>query len=317
MQSTLQNASVFVKISPKLFNAVFQERSDTGVLEFELMLAERLKEAEDERARQRQQRLSNRKCSLDSSRMKLTPRTNQYEQHALLRKTNSGMSEIEEILYEKEQEFIRKMEEKRNSTDVGNKPDPTTFVLHRGSLGRLEPRLGQYEKHSLLQSKDEDGKTALEMFLEEEMNERKTSVAEQQDNYSDRAKLTSQRSNASDTSASNKGSIKKTKSLKSSMKKVHFERGGSKDKKKKPDEPESGISSKGEPSSTASDPSKPAPEGQGQDAAAQGQGQGHDADNGYDTDDDDKTEEDRLTGERAKKLAKLKQQEERKCCTIL
>ena len=46
----------------------------------------------------------------------------------------------------------------------------------------------------------------------------------------------------------------------------------------------------------------------------QGQVQGQEVDNGYDTDDDDKTEEDRLTGERAKtKLNK----DQGKCCTIL
>ena len=295
------------------------------MLEFELMLAERLQqaeaEAEAEAATTRgRHHLTNRKCSLDSSRLKLTPRTNQYEPHPLLRKTNSGMSEIEEVLQEKEQEFIRKMEEKRNSAaglENTNKPDPKKFVMHRGSLGRLEPRLGQYEKHSLLQSKDEEGRTVLEMFLEEEMLERKASMTDSETViYSDKEKLAPRKSNTSDKdTSSNKGSIKKVKSLKtSSIKKVHFERSGSKDKKNKEkttEEPESGISSKGEPSSITSDPAKTPPEGQGQ---TEGHGQGHEADNGYDTDDDDKTEEDRLTGERAK--AKLKQ-DQRKCCTIL
>ena len=286
-------------------HALLQERSDTGVLEFELLLAERF---EDEQMPRRES-LGSRKCSLDSSRMKLMPRTNQYEPHPLLRKTNSGMSEIEEVLQEKEQEFLRRMKEKRDSLEANSQPDSKRFMLHRGSLGRLEPRLGQYEKHSLLQSKDEDGRTALEMFLEEEMIERKASMTDQDAaNFSDKEKLAPKKSNTSDSS-SNKGSIKKSRSKSSSLKKVHFERSGSKDKKKKPEDPESGISSKGEVSST-SDPK--------QESAAhnetQGQVQGQEVDNGYDTDDDDKTEEDRLTGERAK--AKLNK-DQGKCCTIL
>ena len=287
-------------------HALLQERSDTGVLEFELLLAERF---EDEQMPRRES-LGSRKCSLDSSRMKLMPRTNQYEPHPLLRKTNSGMSEIEEVLQEKEQEFLKRMKEKRDSLEANSQPDSKRFMLHRGSLGRLGPRLGQYEKHSLLQSKDEDGRTALEMFLEEEMIERKASMTDHDAaNFSDKEKLAPKKSNSSDSS-SNKGSIKKSKSKSSSLKKVHFERSGSKDKKKKPEDPESGISSKGEVSST-SDPK--------QDSAAhnetpQGQVQGQEVDNGYDTDDDDKTEEDRLTGERAK--AKLNK-DQGKCCTIL
>ena len=63
------------------------------------------------------------------------------------------MSEIEEVLQEKEQEFLRRMKEKRDSLEANSQPDSKRFMLHRGSLGRLEPRLGQYEKHSLLQSK--------------------------------------------------------------------------------------------------------------------------------------------------------------------
>ena len=202
------------------------------------------------------------------------------------------------------------MNEKKDSTDDNSRPDSKKFMLHRGSLGRLEPRLGQYEKHSLLQSKDEDGRTALEMFLEEELIERKASMTDNDAsaNYNEKERLAPRKSSASDTS-STKGSIKKSRSKSSSLKKVHFERSGSKDKKKKPEEPESGISSKGEVSST-SDPKPVLPqEGQGQ-----GQTEGQEADNGYDTDDDDKTEEDRLTGERAK--AKLNK-DQGKCCTIL
>ena len=85
-------------------HALLQERSDTGVLEFELLLAERF---EDEQ-RARRDSLNSRKCSLDSSRLKLMPRTNQYEPHPLLRKTNSGMSEIEEVLQEKNRSSSRK-----------------------------------------------------------------------------------------------------------------------------------------------------------------------------------------------------------------
>ena len=284
-------------------HALLQERSGTGVLEFELLLAERF---EDEEASPPDS-VNNRKCSLDSSRMKLLPRTNQYEPHPLLQKRNSGMSEIEEVLQEKEQEFIKRMNEKRNSADANSRPDPKKFMLHRGSLGRLEPRLGQYENHSLLQSKDEDGRTALEMFLEEELIERKASMTDNDTNYGDKEKLAPKKSNASDSS-STKGSIKKSRSKSSSLKKVHFERSGSKDKKKKPEDPESGISSKGEASST-SDPKQDLQEGQGQ-----GQTEGQEVDNGYDTDDDDKTEEDRLTGERAK--ANLNK-DQGKCCTIL
>ena len=279
------------------------------MLEFELLLAERFEE--EQAHAPRRESLGSRKCSLDSSRMKLMPRTNQYEPHPLLRKTNSGMSEIEEVLQEKEQEFLRRMKEKRDSIEANSQPDSKRFMLHRGSLGRLEPRLGQYEKHSLLQSKDEDGRTALEMFLEEEMIERKASMTDHDTaNFSDKEKLAPKKSNASDSS-SNKGSIKKSRSKSSSLKKVHFERPGSKDKKKKPEDPESGISSKGEVSST----SDPKPDSAAQnETQGQVQGQGQEVDNGYDTDDDDKTEEDRLTGERAK--AKLNK-DQGKCCTIL
>ena len=122
------------------------------------------------------------------------------------------------------------------------------------------------------------------------------------DSCNDKEKLTAKKSSSSDPGTGNggKGSVKKQK--KSSLKKVHFERSGSKDKAKSQcvEEPESGIS-KGEVSS-------------GSDAKNESKVEANEVDNGYDTDEDDKTEEDRLTGEKAK--ANL-EKEGRKCCIIL
>ncbi len=120
------------------------------------------------------------------------------------------------------------------------------------------------------------------------------------DSCNDKEKLTAKKSSSSDPGSGGKGSVKKPK--KSSLKKVHFERSGSKDKAKNQnvEEPESGIS-KGEVSS-------------GSEAKNETKVEANEVDNGYDTDEDDKTEEDRLTGEKAK--ANL-DKEGRKCCIIL
>ncbi len=137
------------------------------MLEFEQMLAEKMEEKALER-----------KCSLDSSR-KLVPRSTQFEQHALLKKKDSGISEIEELLKEKESEFLRRMKEKSESdvTDASGNPNSKRFWLHRGSLGVLEPRLSQYTPHALLQSKDDDGRSPLQMFLEEKEEEQERKVS--------------------------------------------------------------------------------------------------------------------------------------------
>lgn len=110
------------------------------------------------------------------SQMKFVPRTTQYERHPLLEKTESGLSELEQYLKEKEEELMRQEHGKRHSegsihdshkaatrkVSFPNVPDK------RPSLGALTPRTSQYEKHPLLQSRDEEtGLSEIEKFLQE------------------------------------------------------------------------------------------------------------------------------------------------------
>ena len=88
---------------------------------------------------------------------KLVPRGATFERHHLLKKTASGLSELEMLLLDKEREF----EERRRSIDcVGG-------ATASGYSQKLLPRTEQYEKNVLLETITGDGALLLDEVLGE------------------------------------------------------------------------------------------------------------------------------------------------------
>ena len=114
---------------------LLQNRSDSGMSEIELFLKEKSGFV---------------KRDPEPPRMRLEPRGAQIERHALLVKTSSGMSELEQYLLEKDREALY-------SSSRGSVSGPQAL---------LQPRYEQYEKNMLLE-RDESGKSPLDLYLEE------------------------------------------------------------------------------------------------------------------------------------------------------
>lgn len=95
---------------------------------------------------------------------RLEPRGALCERHPLLEKSESGMSELEMYLIEKEQELLLNSPMKDESV----KNNFRTINEHEESRRKqLQPRQNQYEKHALLESRDEQGLSPLDYFLHE------------------------------------------------------------------------------------------------------------------------------------------------------
>lgn len=90
---------------------------------------------------------------------RLEPRGPIVERHPLLEKSESGMSELEMYLFEKEQEMLLRSRVKEETVQ-------TNFSSGR-RWSQLQPRTNQYEKHALLESRDEKGFSPLDYFLSE------------------------------------------------------------------------------------------------------------------------------------------------------
>ena len=172
---------------------LLQVRTESGVSAIEALLMEheenmrksdRLKKhkslsIEDDKLHQKRHNFeANRRKSVEtySAQNKIVPRTAQYECHPLLEKTESGLSELEQYLKEKEEECLRQDHLKRHSdgsipeghSKVTRKVSFPNVPERRPSLGVLLPRTAQYEKHPLLQSRDDEtGLSEIEKFLHE------------------------------------------------------------------------------------------------------------------------------------------------------
>ena len=89
--------------------------------------------------------------------------------------TNYKTLEEKPLITHTQQPSIEAKQDKPNEAPKGNpitKVLPRELLSHkRGSLGRLEPRMEQYEKHALLEDRDELGRSLIEKFLEEKEKE--------------------------------------------------------------------------------------------------------------------------------------------------
>ena len=131
-------------------HALLQERSgDAGLSELEIFLLEKEQSVPEE----------HQKAATASA---LVPRGAHYETNALLTKKNSGLTELEQYLQEKEAELLEK---NRRHSDPQRKQ-------------RLEPRCNQYEANPLLQSKDEAGLSPIEHLLISKVEEAAAAAAE-------------------------------------------------------------------------------------------------------------------------------------------
>ena len=93
----------------------------------------------------------------DQTTQKLVPRGATFERHQLLKKTASGLSELEMLLIDKEREY----EKRRRSVDcVGG-------ATASGYSQKLFPRTEQYEKNVLLETLACDGALLLDEVLAE------------------------------------------------------------------------------------------------------------------------------------------------------
>ena len=157
-------------------HALMQTRQDSGMSELEEFLHEKEEQlqgrdnnrlsADVNTASRRQQPRAN---TLDdgklcggggtaSRRQQLQPRGAQCEKSALLVKNESGLSDLEIYLLEKDAEASKKSSLKTRSVSC-----EATMARRQ----RLEPRSSQYEENSLLENRDESGLSAIEQFLNE------------------------------------------------------------------------------------------------------------------------------------------------------
>lgn len=106
---------------------------------------------------------------------RLIPRSAHYEPHPLLRKSLSGVCELELYLMEKEEEVTRRQRGDRDrDRDYEDNEDDDDQPTQKRLQGRskLEPRLNQWEKHGLLEVKDKSGLSQIErLFLETEQQQ--------------------------------------------------------------------------------------------------------------------------------------------------
>ncbi len=134
----------------------------------------------------------------------LVPRGAEWERNPLFQKNESGLSELEAYLREKENEICQKEQYqiyRQASHDSATVPlaefstshqleqqqqqqqhlqqhlqqPPPGYVPRKGSLPVLRPRISQYQKHALLETKDASGLSELDHFLrqkEEEFSEK-------------------------------------------------------------------------------------------------------------------------------------------------
>ena len=171
-------------------HALMQTRQDSGMSELEEFLQEKEHELmmRDDNvttaSRHQQLRantLDDRKMCADggaaSRRQQLQPRGAQCEKSPLLVKNESGLSELEIYLLEKDAEASKKSSLKTRSASceaprsasceatVARQASSEATVARRQ---RLEPRSSQYEESSLLETRDETGLSAIEQFLNEQ-----------------------------------------------------------------------------------------------------------------------------------------------------
>ena len=135
-------------------HALLQEKTESGPNQLEIFLMEKDRDAAEKRAKFRKGYSLQEDALLRSPQptpLKLVPRGATSERHHLLKKTASGLSELEMLLLDKE----REIEERRR----GSEPDT--------SVGKLLPRTAQYEKNILLETLTCDGGILLDEVLSE------------------------------------------------------------------------------------------------------------------------------------------------------
>ena len=172
-------------------HALMQTRQDSGMSELEEFLQEKeheLMTRDDNmsmascRQQLRANTLDDGKMCADggaaSRRQQLQPRGAQCEKSPLLVKNESGLSELEIYLLEKDAEASKKSSLKTRSASC-EAPRSASCEAPRSASSeatvarrqRLEPRLSQYEESSLLETRDETGLSAIEQFLNEKDDE--------------------------------------------------------------------------------------------------------------------------------------------------
>lgn len=108
---------------------------------------------------------------------KLIPRSAHYEPHPLLRKSVSGVCELELYLMEKNEEVTRRqraIDRDHDDDDDYDDGDGLTTTSTKKGQGRskLEPRMNQWEKHALLEVKDKAGLSEVDrLFLDTEQQQ--------------------------------------------------------------------------------------------------------------------------------------------------
>jgi len=168
---------------------ILQIRSTTGLSEFELLLME-----ESARSPRRSSTANEYRSSAGGgssvgdrgsycSERKLVPRGAHSEIHPLFKRSDSGLYELEEYLLEKNSMVMKNRHRDlpggmaRQSASIDAvvstvNPRQHGHVLERRStLGKLEPRVGQYERNELLESRDASGLSEMEKLLQEKHRE--------------------------------------------------------------------------------------------------------------------------------------------------
>lgn len=190
------------RISQYQRHPLLQVRSGTGLSEFEMLVLE--KELFKKRCSVDDHHSSDSAAEPDASashstssstrgivhveERKLIPRSAHYEPHPLLRKSVSGVCELELYLMEKNEEVARRQRgvDCDEGADDVDSDETATAVNTKKSQGRskLEPRLNQWEKHALLEIKDKAGLSEIDrLFLETEQQ-----VQQQQQQQQERGK---------------------------------------------------------------------------------------------------------------------------------
>ncbi len=218
----LQRPRILPRTSQYEKHPLLQERTKSGMSELELFLQEKEKTLKSKREKllKKHKSLSidnerleakkhdkSRRKSVESggnscaTRSKLLPRSTQYEIHPLLERTESGICELEIYLKEKEQEMEMKTR--------ASAPDIRISTQRRISVGTLLPRTNQYEKHPLLQEKDDEGLSEVDKLLDNLRKDRESNDTKAVDGVNQMDSLDDPKIQP-----------------KSSIKRVHFEKAG-------------------------------------------------------------------------------------------
>lgn len=178
LSQSLKNPRKSLPLLPRISqyerHPLLQVRPGSGLSEFELFLLEKelfkRKTSVDDQWSQVESTDHVGHTSQSSVReQRLIPRSAHYEPHPLLRKSVSGVCELELYLFEKEKE----VEWRCRGNDSTTKPDDW-HTCRNVRQTMLEPRSDQWEQHALLEIKDETGLSEMErLFIEIGLEEQK------------------------------------------------------------------------------------------------------------------------------------------------